>query len=209
MPDNSAETSRTAIHFGAGNIGRGFIGPLLVKADFHVVFADINEAIISEINNNNSYNVHFLEPRRQRPLHVENISGVLTGSEDLEKDIADVETKLITTSVGIGVLKHVAPAVARGLRRRRQENEGSGGRMNVIACENGKGATDRLKEEVWKVLEKEGGKDDMQWIEENVGFANCSVDRIVPPFEPDENPLDVGVEGFYGISPPFRSIRIH
>lgn len=39
-----------AIQFGAGNIGRGFIGALLSKAGYHVVFADVNKEVIDKIN---------------------------------------------------------------------------------------------------------------------------------------------------------------
>jgi mannitol-1-phosphate 5-dehydrogenase len=43
--------------------------------------------------------------------------------------------------------------------------------------------------------------DDAAWAAQHVGFANCSVDRIVPPFNPEEHDadstLDVGVEEFF------------
>jgi mannitol-1-phosphate 5-dehydrogenase len=41
---------------------------------------------------------------------------------------------------------------------------------------------------------------DKDWVTQHVGFSDCSVDRIVPPFNAKEahaEPLDVGVESFY------------
>src|SRR5690606_994685 len=40
---------RIAALFGAGNIGRGFIGLLLHEAGYEVVFADVNAALIGEL----------------------------------------------------------------------------------------------------------------------------------------------------------------
>lgn len=39
-----------ALHFGAGNIGRGFIGALLHHSGYDVVFADVNDTMVSLLN---------------------------------------------------------------------------------------------------------------------------------------------------------------
>ena len=53
---------KKAIQFGAGNIGRGFIGGLLSKAGYHVVFADVNQKIIDKINEDKKYTKITIQP---------------------------------------------------------------------------------------------------------------------------------------------------
>jgi mannitol-1-phosphate 5-dehydrogenase len=187
-----SDNLKKAIHFGAGNIGRGFIGPLLVQSGYHVVFTDIDKDLIDSINEQGQYDVYILEHQKPRPISISNISGVMSTSDDIIKEIADPYVDMITTSVGVGVLPKIAGTLAKGIRERRKAG---GGPINVIACENTIGATAQLA----KAADQYFLNEDREYVKENVGFATCSVDRIVPPFE-CKSALDVGVEGFHGES---------
>ncbi len=57
---------KKAIQFGAGNIGRGFIGLVLEQAGYHVVFADINQQIIDRLNADKEYVVHVMDENSDR-----------------------------------------------------------------------------------------------------------------------------------------------
>ena len=178
---------KKAIQFGAGNIGRGFIGALLSKAVYHVVFADVNTEIINKINSDKKYTIHVMDTICSEE-EISNISGVISTSDEIYKEI--VEAEIITTAVGPVVLPRIAPTIAKGIALRKEK--GIKTYLNIIACENAIKASSQLEEEVKKYLNEE----EIEYLKEFVGFPNCSVDRIVPPVK-SENILDVVVENYY------------
>ena len=178
---------KKAIQFGAGNIGRGFIGALLSKAGYHVVFADVNTEIINKINSDKKYTIHVMDTICSEE-EISNISGVISTSDEIYKEI--VEAEIITTAVGPVVLPRIAATIAKGIALRKEK--GIKTYLNIIACENAIKASSQLEEEVKKYLNEE----EIEYLKEFVGFPNCSVDRIVPPVK-SENILDVVVENYY------------
>ncbi|KAG7146938.1 Mannitol-1-phosphate 5-dehydrogenase like protein [Verticillium longisporum] len=50
-------TTKKAVHFGAGNIGRGFVACFLHNSGYEVVFADVADSLIDSINATPSYKV--------------------------------------------------------------------------------------------------------------------------------------------------------
>ena len=54
-----------ALHFGAGNIGRGFIGKLLADAGIQLTFADVNQVVLDALNARHSYQVHVVGENEQ------------------------------------------------------------------------------------------------------------------------------------------------
>lgn len=180
-------TMKKAIQFGAGNIGRGFIGAVLAENGYHVVFADVNETVVGKINEDKEYVVRIMDTECTE-MKIANISAVDSRSPELVQEIA--QAQIVTTAVGLTILPRIAGALAAGIARRC--SDGMKEYLNVIACENGLRASTQLKEHVY------GHLTDRQkaYADEYVGFPDCSVDRIVPPIK-SENPIDVVVEKFY------------
>ena len=175
-----------SIHFGAGNIGRGFIGKLLADAGIKVTFADVDEKVINLLNTLNTYNVKVVGAECKTEV-VSGVNAINSTSEELVALIS--ETDLITTAVGPNVLVIIANKIAQGLALRFDaKNEKF---LNIIACENMIRGTTFLKAEVYKHLDEKYHEQ----AERLVGFVDSAVDRIVPPSESDD-PLEVTVESF-------------
>ena len=103
MSPDSASTKPIAIQFGAGNIGRGFIGAVLSKAGLRVLFADVQEKVINALNKEGKYNVHILGDDDE--THVETIEDVgAINSMDMKalEEVAKQPLVIVTTAVGPG-----------------------------------------------------------------------------------------------------------
>ncbi|GIO34039.1 mannitol-1-phosphate 5-dehydrogenase [Paenibacillus albilobatus] len=176
-----------ALHFGAGNIGRGFIGLLLSQSGYEVVFSDVNESLVRSLQERGSYTVTIADENGEHiPVHgVRAIDG-----RDLALVAEEVATAdLVTTAVGVPILKHIAPGIAAGIKLRMERG---GAPLHIIACENAIGASTQLKEHVMGLLSPE----EKQQAASIAAFPDSAVDRIVP-LQHHEDPLAVTVEPFY------------
>ncbi|AUX91772.1 mannitol-1-phosphate 5-dehydrogenase [Mixta gaviniae] len=177
-----------ALHFGAGNIGRGFIGKLLADAGIELVFADVNQAVLDALNARHQYPVHVVGEQAQVET-VTGVSAVNSTSDEVITLIAEVD--IVTTAVGPQILARIAGSIARGLALR--SDNGITRPLNIIACENMVRGTSQLKDHVLAALPAQYHA----WVEAHVGFVDSAVDRIVPPGEAGSNdPLEVTVETF-------------
>lgn len=179
-----------AIMIGAGQIGRGFIGMELERAGYHVLFADINQAVIDDLNARGEYTVHMVDTECVDTV-VKNISAMSSLDPRFPEAFADGEVSLVCTSVGQSALAKVAPAIARGLTLRMEA--GITEPMNVIAVENAVGGTSQLRAHIYKQLDERP----RTYADGHVGFPNCAVDRIIPPNRAGTNAGDVVVERYF------------
>ena len=188
--------SGTAVHFGAGNIGRGFVGLILHRAGYEVVFADVVDELIDGLNRTPSYRVKEVGLDSREEV-VDNYRAVNSRRDEpaVVDEIASAE--IVTTAVGPTVLKFIAPVIAAGLRARPD----GAAPLAVMACENAINATDVLAGHIRALVP------DAEWpaVTARAVFANTAVDRIVPA-QSGQDGLDVTVETYFEWAierPPF------
>lgn len=169
-----------AVHFGAGNIGRGFIGCLLEKSGYEVIFLDVNAALVDELNRQDKYQV--IETGEGAETYtVRNFRAINSRENKSEALAAIAEADIVTASVGVNILKSLAPLIAEGLAGRVSPTPAL-----VMACENSINASTMLRGEIERIAPDVMAK---------AVFADTAVDRIVP-IHKDSSSLDVVVESF-------------
>jgi mannitol-1-phosphate 5-dehydrogenase len=184
-----------AVHFGAGNIGRGFVGLLLHRAGYQVVFVDVVDALIDALNRTPSYRVKEVGLDSREEV-VDNYRAINSRSDEAAAAAEIAAADIVTTAVGPTVLQFVAPVIAAGLRQRPDR----AAPLAVMACENAINATDTLAGHIRSAVP------DAEWpaAAARATFANTAVDRIVPGQAQDG--LDVTVETYFEWAierPPF------
>ena len=181
--------TKKMIQIGAGNIGRACIGRLFHQANYEIYFSDINAELISMIHERKEYNVRMVGKDFDETIKIDNVDKV---SEDREEFVRlSNEIEIITTAVGVNILPKIASFIVNiiNIRHKYQNNNP----LNIMACENTTGASSKLKESVYNLLDL----NIREWIEKekNIAFPNVAIDCIVPNIE-NENPLTVTCENF-------------
>lgn len=161
---------KKALIFGAGKIGQGFIGDLLHEDGYEIIFADVSDEVIEEINEKNCYSL-FLTNHNYEERIIDNVFALslLKNQEQIIEAITQVD--IITTSVMKTNLVSVAPILAKGLKRRLDEGRS---RVLVMACENAIMGTDTLVN-----LMIDTNIITLDQLKEIGSYPNTGVDRFV------------------------------
>ena len=168
-----------AVHFGAGNIGRGLIGARLQEAGYFVVFADVNQELIDQLNQAGHYAITELgSDQKEQTYNSYRAVHSVADADELIDFIARAE--IITASVGPGILNKIAPVIEKGLLKRKSDQLAV-----VMACENAINASDLLHSFI----------QNKEKISKKSVFLNTAVDRIIP-IQRSNSPVDVAVESF-------------
>lgn len=201
---------KKVVQFGAGNIGRGFIGQLFSRSGYEVVFAEVDARIVESMNETRRYPLRVVSEGGDYETYIEKVRAVNGADiEAVAREIASAE--VVGTAVGANALQKIAPALAAGLELRWRT--GIMAPLNVILCENLVDADASFRKMVSARLRGE----DKGRLTRLVGFVRASVGRMVPVMTDEMregNPLRIWVEeydhlpvdaeGFVGLPP-----RVH
>ena len=183
---------KKSVIYGAGNIGRGFIGQLFYESGYGTAFIDVNKDLINLINSKKEYPIKFSDTGSE--IIIKNIRGI-DGSPENSGEVSDVISKadIMATAVGVNILKFIMKPIADGINKRFRDNNFEP--LNIILCENLIGSDKVMRNGVFEYINSEF-KD---LYNEKIGFAEASVGRMVP-VQTDEmkkdNPLKIVTESY-------------
>ena len=205
---------KQAVIYGAGNIGRGFIGQIFYESGYETTFIDVNKELINLLNYKKEYPLKFVDNDNSHEIMIKNVRGI-DGSPENSGEVSDAISKadIMATSVGVNILKFIMKPVADGINKRFDDKNFTP--FNIILCENLIGADKLLHDGVLEYI----GDDYKDLFGEKIGFVQASVSRTVPN-QTDEmksgNPLRIVTEeykylyvdkaGFKGEIPEIKNI---
>ena len=138
---------KKAVMYGAGNIGRGFIGKVLSESGYEVCFLDIVPEVIDAFNKNHEYRVHIVSNDGDHYDVVKNVEAVNANTPEAAERIADCD--LMATAVGVNVLPYIIDNIAKGIALRMER---SGKPLNIILAENQLNADQIMRDYIYEKL---------------------------------------------------------
>ncbi len=182
---------QTVVQFGAGNIGRGFMGDLFTAAGYEVVFVDVVPEVVAALNERRSYPLRLVGPDRFLTRTVQPVRAVSgRDTEAVARELA--ACAFACTAVGVGALPHLAAPLAAGIRQRKAP-------LDVILCENQLQASELVRAMLRPHLEEAELA--------RVGLVESVVSRMVPVVPEEvrrEDPL-LAVGEDYAVLPVARA----
>ncbi len=182
----------TAIIFGAGNVGRGFLGQLFSASGYEVVFVEVDEPLALALTQRGRYTIRLVDNDWQEELTVAPVRALLAGDVGAVAQ-AVASAGIAATAVGVRALPFVAPLVAAGIAQRAAA--GVAAPLNIIICENLKDAAATFRGMVEQHL-----PDELRpYLRSHIGFVDTVIGRMVPPPTPElraEDPTLIVVEPY-------------
>jgi mannitol-1-phosphate 5-dehydrogenase len=165
---------KTAVQFGAGNIGRGFMGQLFWEIGYRTIFVETQNSVVRLLNDKRQYLLRLLDAytNKEIDLVIDKVEAVAAQDRGQVCE-AILNADVMGTAVGVKNLAGIAPLLADGIKQRSLRKRRP---VDIYLCENALDAAESLRGAVMDLL----GPKYEEWVEENIGFVGTSVARMVP-----------------------------
>jgi mannitol-1-phosphate 5-dehydrogenase len=172
MGDNGA----SILIFGAGNIGRSFIGQVFARGGWRVTFVDVDRALVDALNEFGSYRVVIRrEGAPDDELMVENVRAI-DGRDGAAVSRAVAQADCLVSSVGKAALPRILAPIAEGLKLR----EASARPLDLILAENDREAPETVAAGLEALLPPGFP------LHERLGLVETSIGKMVPIMRPED-----------------------
>jgi mannitol-1-phosphate 5-dehydrogenase len=184
--------SREILIWGAGKIGRGFIGDLFHRGGYRLLFIDSSRELVNALNKRGYYTVLYVPAEgEQRSFRIERFEAIHTAQAELLSERI-VAAELMAVCVYPNAFDETAASIAAAVERRAA---GDCPPLDVLLCTNILHPTPLFRQALVNHLSKKGRK----YLEKKVGLIETLILRIA--IEPSgelksEDPLLVCTNGY-------------
>lgn len=185
------QSNPSIVIFGAGNIGRGFIGQLFSQAKYEVIFVDAVESLVGALNEAGQYPIFLVSEEGNQDLMIGPVRALLISDQDAVNE-AVAAADIMATAVGVPILPHIAGPIAKALQYRSLSDNIAP--LDILVCENKMDAAEYLKK---LILSENPSLDAL--LEDKIGFVETSIGRMVPVLSAEDRkkyPLMVRTEPY-------------
>jgi len=196
--------NKSVVIWGAGKIGRGFIGDLFYRSGYQITFVDADRTLTGKLEQQGYYTVHNMRSENDqekiiidgfRVLHIDDKSEILN---------AMMGTQIMAIAVFPAAFEDTAKKVAEHIEKRRENSETSP--LDIILCANIHHPEPQFRKYIESFLSEEGKK----YLHQNVGIAESLIIRMaVEPTEEmkREDPFVVMTNGYRILTVDQKALR--
>lgn len=212
MKQPNIKSMPTLVQFGAGNIGRSFIGQLFADSGYEVIFIDVAKPLVEALNARREYRIIIKKSAAaDKVLTIQNVRAI-DGNDHMSVAEAVANGEYVATSVGLSALPHIFPVLAKGIELRAKRYPGRP--LDIIIAENIHDGARYFRQALEDLLPPGFP------LAENVGLVETSIGKMVPImrkedlatdplllFAEEYNELIVDKHGFKGPLPAIPTLN--
>jgi len=185
--------TKNIVIWGAGKIGRGFIGDLFLRADYQITFIDADKSLVENLDRQGYYTVYNLRSETDQEKKIIDSYRIFHFDEEVKVQRALEETQILAIAVFPQAFEDTAKRIAAHIEERLLNRDSSP--LDIILCANMHHPEPMFRKLLESFLSIEGEK----YLRKKIGIAESLIIRMaVEPTEKmkKEDPFVVMTNGY-------------